>query len=202
MGRLWFTENSGNNIAHITTSGSITEFPIPTSHSAPVGLTVGPDGGIWFVESSGNKIGRLAPPTFPPIVTSISPNIGSVTGGASVTVTGTSFTGATAVAFGSTTAAAFTVNSATSITATAPVGHGTVDVTVTTPAGTSTTSSADQFTYGLAVSHDFNGDLKSDILWRNVDFRVALWFMHGPTISGSTSIYPGTDRRLVDRRQP
>ena len=37
--------------------------------------------------------------------------------------------------------------SATSITATAPAGTGTVDVTVTTPGGTSATSSADQFTY-------------------------------------------------------
>jgi uncharacterized membrane protein len=39
------------------------------------------------------------------------------------------------------------VNSATSITAVSPKGRGTVDVTVTTPAGTSPTSAADQFTF-------------------------------------------------------
>jgi uncharacterized membrane protein len=39
------------------------------------------------------------------------------------------------------------VNSATSITAVSPKGKGTVDVTVTAPAGTSPTSAADQFTY-------------------------------------------------------
>jgi hypothetical protein len=39
------------------------------------------------------------------------------------------------------------VNSATSITAVSAEGKGTVDVTVTTPAGTSPTSVADQFTY-------------------------------------------------------
>ncbi len=56
--------------------------------------------------------------------------------------------GATAVNFGATNATSFTVNSATQITATAPAGRGTVDITVTTPAGgTSGTSNADQFTY-------------------------------------------------------
>ena len=38
----------------------------------------------------------------------------------------------------------------TSITADSPAGTGTVDVTVTTPAGTSATSPADQFTYVAA----------------------------------------------------
>src|SRR5205807_1017049 len=61
------------------------------------------------------------------------------------------FTGASAVKFG-TTNASFTVGSATSISATAPAGAaGTVDITVTTPAGTSATSAADQFTYVPAV---------------------------------------------------
>ncbi len=45
-------------------------------------------------------------------------------------------------------ATTFTVNSATQITATAPAGTGTVDVTVTTPVGTSALNApADQFTY-------------------------------------------------------
>ncbi len=66
-----------------------------------------------------------------------------------VTITGTNFTGASAVKFGTTTAGTFTVNSATSITATSPAeAAATVDVTVTTTGGTSTTSAADQFTYG------------------------------------------------------
>jgi hypothetical protein len=50
--------------------------------------------------------------------------------------------------FGSSAASAYTVNSDSQITATAPAGAaGTVDITVTTAAGTSATSSADQFTY-------------------------------------------------------
>jgi hypothetical protein len=52
------------------------------------------------------------------------------------------------VRFGAATAASFTVNSATSITAVStPQAAGTVDVTVTTPGGTSAISAADQFTY-------------------------------------------------------
>ncbi len=38
----------------------------------------------------------------------------------------------------------------TTITADSPAGTGTVDVTVTTPSGTSPTSAADQFTYIVA----------------------------------------------------
>jgi hypothetical protein len=54
--------------------------------------------------------------------------------------------------FGSTGAVSFTVNPETSTTAACPAGTGTVDVTVTTAAGTSPTSSADQFTYGPTVT--------------------------------------------------
>jgi hypothetical protein len=85
-----------------------------------------------------------------PIVTGVSPSSGSTGGGTSVSITGTNFTGATAVSFGSV-AASFTVNSATSITATAPPeSAATIDITVTTYGGTSSTSSSDHFTYNAA----------------------------------------------------
>jgi hypothetical protein len=41
------------------------------------------------------------------------------------------------------------VDSDTQITATSPQGSGTVDITVITPAGTSATVNADQFTYSV-----------------------------------------------------
>jgi hypothetical protein len=83
-----------------------------------------------------------------PTVTGISPTSGSTAGGTAVTVSGTGFTGATAVKFGSTAATSFTVLSDTQLTATAPAGSaGMVDITVTTGGGTSSTGSADQFTY-------------------------------------------------------
>lgn len=39
--------------------GEITEFPIPTPNSGPVGITSGPDGALWFVQIMGNRIGRI-----------------------------------------------------------------------------------------------------------------------------------------------
>jgi len=87
-----------------------------------------------------------------PTVTSISPNRGSTAGGTIVTITGINFLGATSVSFGSTAATSFTVNSSTQITAVSPPGSSTVDVTVTTPGGTSATSSADLFTYICSFS--------------------------------------------------
>ena len=87
----------------------------------------------------------------PPVVTGISPASGKPAGGDTVTITGSGFTGATGVQFGSIAAATATVRvvSDTEITVTspAPASLGTVNVTVTTPGGTSATSAADQFTY-------------------------------------------------------
>jgi alpha-tubulin suppressor-like RCC1 family protein len=87
--------------------------------------------------------------TYGPSVSSVTPASGLPTGGTVVTITGTTFTGATAVKFGSSSATTFKVESATSIVAVSPIGTGTVDVTVTTPAGTSPTTPADQFSYTL-----------------------------------------------------
>jgi RHS repeat-associated protein len=85
--------------------------------------------------------------TSPPAVTSVSPASGPSSGGIAVTVTGSGFSGAIAVDFGAAAAASFQVNSATSITAESSAGTGTVDVTVTTPGGTSALVSGDEFTY-------------------------------------------------------
>ncbi len=84
-----------------------------------------------------------------PAVTGISPSAGPLGGGTSVVIAGANFLNATAVDFGGVAATSFVVNSAgTQITATSPAeAAGTVDITVTTPGGTSATSSADQFAY-------------------------------------------------------
>ncbi|MCA1690226.1 MAG: IPT/TIG domain-containing protein, partial [Actinobacteria bacterium] len=82
-----------------------------------------------------------------PALTAVNPASGPEAGGTTVVLTGTDLTGATAVSFGPTAATSFTVDSPTQITATAPPGTGTVDVSVTTPGGTSPTGSADRYTY-------------------------------------------------------
>ena len=83
----------------------------------------------------------------PPAVTAVSPGSGPAAAAAAVTVTGSGFVGVAAVNFGPGNPAAFVVDSSTQITAVSPPGTGTVDVTVTTPGGTSPTGTADQFSY-------------------------------------------------------
>ena len=82
----------------------------------------------------------------PPTVTQISPTSGPGTGGNQVIITGTNFAGADQVFFGSF-STNFTIQSATQITATAPIGVGTVDVTVDNQNLRSATIAADQYTY-------------------------------------------------------
>lgn len=90
-----------------------------------------------------SAIGAPAVPT----VSSISSSAGPTTGGTSVTIIGTGFTGVSAVNFGSTAAPSYSVNSPTSISVVSPAGLGTVDITVTTAAGTTETVTGDRFTY-------------------------------------------------------
>ncbi len=82
-----------------------------------------------------------------PVVANVVPATGLTAGGTHVTISGSGFMGATSAMFGSSDASAIKVKSDTSITADSPAGSGIVDVTVTTPAGTSTASPADRFTY-------------------------------------------------------
>ena len=83
-----------------------------------------------------------------PTVTAISPTVGASEGGTTVKITGTNLEDVTAVHFGANSVAKFTIDSPTSITAVSPAGAlGTVDVTVTVPAGTSPTGPADRFSY-------------------------------------------------------
>ena len=83
-----------------------------------------------------------------PAVTQVSPIGGPIAGGTSTTITGLNFSEASRVQFGATDATSFTVDSDNVITAISPAGtSGPVDISVTTPQGTSTTNSSDQFTY-------------------------------------------------------
>ena len=67
-GNLWFLELDGrmdnrmvdgNRVVRITPAGVVTEFPIPTQHSGPINIAVGPDKNIWF--TGRDKLGRVTP---------------------------------------------------------------------------------------------------------------------------------------------
>jgi hypothetical protein len=134
-----FTVNSSTSITAIA----------PSQAAGTVDVTVTTYAGTSSTSSADHFTYNAASA---PSVTAITPTSGSVVGGTSVTITGSGFSGASAVNFGTTAALAFSVISDNAIVAIAPDGSaGTVDITVTTPSGTSSTSSADQFTW-TAVS--------------------------------------------------
>ncbi len=118
-----------------------------TSECAPneylCNAEVGYDGPTGLGTPDGVPVETVAPPT----VTKVAPDTGPEAGGRKVKIEGTNLAGAEEVKFGTTKAKSFSVRSAKLISAEAPAGSGTVNVTVTTPAGTSATSTADQFTY-------------------------------------------------------
>jgi hypothetical protein len=88
-------------------------------------------------QGKGRPKGCPAPPP-PPSVKHVTPDKGPTAGGTAVVITGSNFSGAEKVAFGGA-EVAFTLVSDKEITTTSPAGEaGHVDVTVTTPQGTST----------------------------------------------------------------
>ena len=84
-----------------------------------------------------------------PQVTSVNPHGGGTSGGTTVTIGGNFVNGVSSVDFGGV-SAAFTADVANGTVSASSPAHspGVVDVTVTTPGGTSQQTSADQFTYG------------------------------------------------------
>ncbi len=105
-------------------------------------------GTVLFGGQPSGLTGSAAGTAALPQVTSVTPSFGPTAGGTRVTIAGTGFTGARAVHFGTAAATSLQFSSDASLTAVAPAGaKGTVDVTVTTPNGTSLAAAGDRFTY-------------------------------------------------------
>lgn len=104
------------------------------------------------VQTAGGTSANTSADTFfygaPPTVTGLSVHEGPTSGGTRITVTGIEFSGATVVGFGGVPGESLVVKSSTEIEVTAPEGRrGTVAVIVTTPAGSSEQTPADEYTY-------------------------------------------------------
>ncbi len=101
-------------------------------------------GGGTAVPSSGDQLSYMAYPA----ISGISPQSGPSAGGTRVTVHGFGLTGAELVRVGYSPATKLKVEPNGDLEITVPPGQkGTVDVTVTTPVGTSTPTPHDRFTY-------------------------------------------------------
>ncbi|MFB7214375.1 IPT/TIG domain-containing protein [Streptomyces sp. NPDC056255] len=104
---------------------------VPTGGPGPVAVTVTTPGGTSTQAVSYYYLGA-------PVLTSVAPGSGQVSGNNAVTLTGANLLQAGTVRFGPTAAAPSAIVSATEIRATVPPGvSGTVPVSVTTPGGTS-----------------------------------------------------------------
>lgn len=135
-------------------------FKASTEFGAPLGKA--PDGSnynqlingdrYWYQQEWSNSAGaceqRAVQSQPPPAVTALSPKSGPKVGGTPVTITGTGFSSPATVKFGATAASEVKVLSSTKITAVSPPGAaGSVNVTVTTEAGTSAPGRKSHFKY-------------------------------------------------------
>ncbi len=153
-GRLWFTDPSVDQVSAITpATGAIADYGLPGGAlgEGPKYLGMAADGSLYVTELDADNVAHLTGLTtgVAPAVTFVNPASAATTGGSKVTITGANLTAATSVTFGSVAATSVTVLDAAHVTAVVPAhAAGTVDVRVTTPAGTTSISSADRFTFG------------------------------------------------------
>ena len=160
-GALWFTGllpgQSGmvNAIGRVTTSGTLSGFPVP-SVPAPFavfsgGITAGPDGALW-IPDLGNQTSN---PTIPTRL------LRTTLAGVFAQYDLPTFSGPDSIVTGPDGALWFTETSNMKIVRLVP-----------TPTN----------------SHDFSGDGKSDILWRNTSGLVAAWLMNGGAVVQSAAV--------------
>jgi large repetitive protein len=117
----------------------------PGSAASTVDVTVTTAGGT-SPATGADHYTYFTPPI--PTVTAVSPSSGFSRGGTTVQVSGSGFAGATAINFGTNAVVSYDFSDTLITVLSAPGNAGsTVDVTVTTPGGTSATSAADSFTY-------------------------------------------------------
>ena len=211
---VWFTEFNGNKIGKINPANTPIvpiEYTIPTSDARPLGIAAGPDGAMWFTESNGNKIGRIT--TAGTITEFPIPTAGS---------------GARGITAGPDGALWFTETAANKIgriTTTGVFTEFTLPSPSSEPWGITVGSDGalwfaersggriGRINLALvppfaSVTHDFNGDGKSDIFWRDTSGNIASWLMNGgrfcsPGAIGVVPTHPVDRRaaRLQRRRQ-
>jgi hypothetical protein len=118
------------------TDGDAYTFTVTATNGVGTGSPSSPSGPVTPVDPS-------------PVVTGISPDNGPVAGGQTVTISGTALGSATAVSFGRLVVTSGFTDSGTAIEVTVPGRRkaAVVPVTVTTPGGTSATSTATRYTY-------------------------------------------------------
>jgi hypothetical protein len=144
-----FTGATGVSIDNILT----TNMTVVSDTSITAATPAGPTGAQSVIVSTPNG-SNVANTLYSyvavaPVLTSVSPTSGPVTGATPITLTGTGFTGTTNVTVGGA-VTPFTVVNDTTITLTTSTGSGVVPIVVTTPAGVS--DGTVMFTFGVPTA--------------------------------------------------
>ncbi len=135
-----FGATAASNVTVV--SGTVLQVVVPAGAAGTVDVSVTNAAGT-SVSSTQDKYAFG-----PPAVTRVSPTSGPAAGGNTVTVYGTGFVSGAKVGFGTSVSPKVTFVSGTTVKAVAPShAAGVVDVTVSTPAGSSASSTADRYTF-------------------------------------------------------
>jgi virginiamycin B lyase len=89
-GVVWFAENTANRVAFVDSAGTVSEFVVPGSYTAPFSTTCAPDGGVYFTLNAANQIGRIDTSSYQ-ITTWNIPTASSMPKGISVSPSGVCF---------------------------------------------------------------------------------------------------------------
>lgn len=133
----------GNSATPTVLSDSQIQVVVPAGNQGTVAVTTTTAGGV----AGGLIYNYVDVPT----IVSMTPTSGTTLGGTSVTITGTNFSTSTSVTFDGVAASFGVVNSTTLVAITPPGSAGSVDVTVTTLAGTATAAGAYTYVSGPGI---------------------------------------------------
>jgi IPT/TIG domain/PASTA domain len=178
-------EGVGTSEPELPTGPSIQTFPtdLPIQTGDLIGLDVEPGATVGFSKELGfgafnvwlppladgatakasstgeSEIAINADVQPPPGIGAVAPARGSIKGGTAVVISGHDLSGASAISFGAVPATSFSVDSDSQITAVSPAvaKPGAVGISATTPAGTTASSAAAQFTYTACVVPKLTG---------------------------------------------
>ncbi len=135
----------GTAATAVTVNGSGTELTMRTPARPAGAVDVVVTTGVGTPATAVNGYTYIAAPT----ITGISPSSGSVTGGTSITITGTGLAGTSSVLIGGTAATSVVVVSDTQVTAVTPAGSvGAANVVLTASGGSTTSSGGFTYTVG------------------------------------------------------
>ena len=156
--RVTLTGVGFNNVLAVTFGGaSATSYTVTSPTTITATVPPGAPGPVYVAVTTYRGSSEVGPGSqylyqAVPHVTGVSPNSGTAAGGKLITITGTGFSGPVAVMFG-TKQARISSQSPTQLRVVVPAGAAgsIVHVTVSTTAGTSATSSADEYTYERLV---------------------------------------------------